>query len=214
MDTVVANWKGMMKSQSSSTTSMTDDARLSALLAEVSAPAGPLADLLDSMTPEEVRRNEAPDPGAQIDRAEELREKWQTERGQLWTIGGHRLMCGDSTNAEDVARLMGGERAALMATDPPYLVNYRGGNHPQTWANGPAKRGEAGPELRDKHWDDYEEGDRHGTDSCKRGEIGGPPSLVLSSRHGDARDRHPAKRAGDAVRDLTRRGRRGVLRRR
>src|SRR5690606_24527830 len=34
----------------------------------------------------------ADDPGAQVDRAEELREKWQTERGQLWQIGRHRLL--------------------------------------------------------------------------------------------------------------------------
>lgn len=60
------------------------------------------------------------DPGAQIDRAGELREKWQTVRGQIWTVGRHRLMCGDSTSAEDVARLMAGQKADGLIVDPPY----------------------------------------------------------------------------------------------
>ena len=63
------------------------------------------------------------DPGPQIDRAEELQAKWQVQRGQVWQIGRHRLMCGDSTSAEDVARLMGGEKAILYNTDPPYGCN-------------------------------------------------------------------------------------------
>jgi len=50
--------------------------------------------------------------------------------GDLWILGDHRLLCGDSTKAEDVRRLMNGERAALFATDPPYLVDYDGSNHP------------------------------------------------------------------------------------
>ncbi|PKP67505.1 MAG: DNA methylase [Alphaproteobacteria bacterium HGW-Alphaproteobacteria-5] len=50
--------------------------------------------------------------------------------GDLWILGDHRLLCGDSTSAADVRRLMNGERAVLFATDPPYLVDYDGSNHP------------------------------------------------------------------------------------
>jgi len=50
--------------------------------------------------------------------------------GDLWILGDHRLLCGDSTNHDDVRRLMNGERAMLFATDPPYLVDYDGTNHP------------------------------------------------------------------------------------
>lgn len=50
--------------------------------------------------------------------------------GDLWILGDHRLLCGDSTSHDDVRRLMNGERAILFATDPPYLVDYDGSNHP------------------------------------------------------------------------------------
>jgi len=53
-----------------------------------------------------------------------------SREGALWILGDHRLLCGDSTNANDVRRLMNGERATLFATDPPYLVDYDGSNHP------------------------------------------------------------------------------------
>ncbi len=53
-----------------------------------------------------------------------------SQPGDLWILGDHRLLCGDSMWAEDVKRLMAGERAVLFATDPPYLVDYDGTNHP------------------------------------------------------------------------------------
>lgn len=46
------------------------------------------------------------------------------QRGQIWQLGRHRIMCGDSTSQADVARLMGGEKANLLLTDPPYGVSY------------------------------------------------------------------------------------------
>jgi DNA modification methylase len=88
-------------------------------------------------------------PDAKIDQAAELQKKWKTTRGQIWEIGKHRLMCGDSTSARDVGALMSGARVALMATDPPYLVEYHGGNHPRSLSNSEI--------VKDKHHADYEE---------------------------------------------------------
>lgn len=51
-----------------------------------------------------------------------------TKPGDLWILGRHRVLCGDSTKAEDVGRLMDGKRAEMMFTDPPYGVNYEGGH--------------------------------------------------------------------------------------
>jgi DNA modification methylase len=53
-----------------------------------------------------------------------------SRRGDLWILGDHRILCGDSTNADDVRRLLGGETAALLSTDPPYCVNYTGKDRP------------------------------------------------------------------------------------
>lgn len=46
------------------------------------------------------------------------------QRGDIWTVGRHRLMCGDATSAEDVAALMDGKKANLIVTDPPYNVAF------------------------------------------------------------------------------------------
>ena len=47
------------------------------------------------------------------------------ERGDIWTVGRHRLMCGDATSAEDVAALMDGKKANLIVTDPLYGVSFK-----------------------------------------------------------------------------------------
>lgn len=75
---------------------------------------------------------EAGDAEPQIDRAEELREKWGVELGQMWRLPSrvdgqeHRLICGDCTDGDVVARVMGGEKADMYLTDPPYGVEYEG----------------------------------------------------------------------------------------
>jgi DNA modification methylase len=70
---------------------------------------------LEAMSgPAEVEEDEVPEPP--VDPI--------TKPGDLWILGEHRLLCGDSTNADDVERLMAGAKAGMMVTDPPYGVNY------------------------------------------------------------------------------------------
>lgn len=59
-----------------------------------------------------------------IDKATELQKEWGTVLGQLWQLGVHRLIVGDCTDRAVVERVMGGDRASLFLTDPPYGVSY------------------------------------------------------------------------------------------
>ncbi|MBL8801041.1 MAG: DNA modification methylase [Planctomycetes bacterium] len=79
--------------------------------------------LLDEITDEAP--TELEDPGEQPPP-----EKPVTQRGDLWLLGDHRLLCGDSTSKDDVARVVAGAKAALLATDGPYAVDYDGTNRP------------------------------------------------------------------------------------
>jgi len=76
------------------------------------------------------------DTEPQVDRADELRQEWGVELGQMWQLGEHRLICGDCTDAAVVARLLQGEKPAMMVTDPPYGVNYD-----PNWRNEAAEAG-------------------------------------------------------------------------
>lgn len=69
------------------------------------------------------------DPGAEVDKADELQQKWQVQHGQVWWIRSqtmpdqsHYLMCGNSANPDDTGKLMAGQRAQLGLTSPPYAV--------------------------------------------------------------------------------------------
>jgi len=107
-----------------------DDQALRALLEKISTSDAGLAGLLEKLGKE-------PPPGlADPDEAAEPVKDSGIKPGDLFLLGDHRLLCGDSTKPEDVRRLMDGQRASLMATDPPYLVDYDGGNRPQAQSNG------------------------------------------------------------------------------
>ena len=67
---------------------------------------------------------EAKDDDFDVD--EELEKPVFSKTGDVWTLGRHRLVCGDSTKAETCETLMQGKKANLVVTDPPYNVNYEG----------------------------------------------------------------------------------------
>jgi DNA modification methylase len=83
----------------------TDNEGLRALLAEL-AGAGPKCGLADP--------DDTPEPS----------EEPYVKTGELYVLGDHRLLCGDATNPEDVARVLGGERPEVAVLDIPYGVNY------------------------------------------------------------------------------------------
>jgi DNA modification methylase len=108
-----------------------DAAKLDALMRQVETGSEAVADLITELAEEagildeekqEIVEDEIPEPPAEP----------ITKPGDLWLLGDHRLLCGDSTKAEDVARLMGGAKASAVVTDPPYGIGslMSGG----TWA--------------------------------------------------------------------------------
>jgi DNA modification methylase len=123
-----------------------DAGRLAALLAQVTPADAALSTMLVELAERHgIRQAGRIDPDA-VPPLPAERDLY-VHAGELWRLGEHRLLIDDSTHADAVARLFGGETAILMATDPPYLIGYQGGNHPQSWHNRPS--------VRDKHWDDY-----------------------------------------------------------
>lgn len=87
-----------------------------------------------------------------VDAALETAGPTVTQPGDLILLGTdpkrqHRLLCGDCTDPEQVRRLMAGQKAILFATDPPYLVDYDGTNHP-----GPARKSQKARRGPGKNW--------------------------------------------------------------
>jgi DNA modification methylase len=84
-------------------------------------------------------------------------EEPKAKLGDIYQLGNHRLMCGDSTSEEDVSKLMNGELADLVVTDPPYNVAIVGGDHKIA----PDKRIEVGKltiendKMSDKEFQDF-----------------------------------------------------------
>ena len=125
-----------------------DREKLAELLASIESQDEGVRALLESIARQERLELPALAGLADPDSIPEPPEKPVSQPGDLWLLGAHRLLCGDSTSPADVQRLMAGERAAAMITDPPYLVDYQGGDHPASEAN-------QGDASRDKHWDTY-----------------------------------------------------------
>jgi DNA modification methylase len=126
-----AEWADMIADNRIAELAETDDDALKALLKELDGQIDldltgfdedSLDDILDRLETTEDDTNTIPTPP--VDPV--------TQPGDLYELGPHRLLCGDSTDPEHVKRLMNGERAILFATDPPYLVGYDGTNHPGT----------------------------------------------------------------------------------
>jgi len=83
--------------------------------------------------------NKTEAPEAQMDRADELQRKWQVKVGDLFEIGKHKLLCGDSTISNHVDKLLNGVKPILMVTDPPYGVEYN-----SKWRDDADKKGKLG----------------------------------------------------------------------
>lgn len=81
-----------------------------------------LASILAAAVNEETAHEDDFDANDALDAIEEP----MTQPGDIYLLGRHRLMCGDSTKAEEVAKLMNGAAAAMLLTDPPYNVDYEG----------------------------------------------------------------------------------------
>lgn len=103
-----------------------DDEKLAALLKELHASGDLKASGYDGDDLDALLKDLGQGQDGNADEVPATPKKPISKTGDLWTLGEHRLLCGDSTKAEDVGRVMGEDRAMLMATDPPYMVEYGG----------------------------------------------------------------------------------------
>jgi DNA modification methylase len=121
-----SEWADLVADNRIAELSEMDVSSLAALLSDLSL--GELDMDLTGFDAHELERLFAATQRADIieDEVPDLPAEAVTQPGDLWMLGQHQLLCGDSTLSEDVDRLMAGERAACMWTDPPYGVGYVG----------------------------------------------------------------------------------------
>ena len=100
----------------------TDAAKLQELLADVETDSDALQAVLDDISGAETQ---ILDGQTDEDAIPEAPEDPKSERGKIYDLGNHRLMCGDSTSAEDVGDLMAGQKADMVFTDPPYGMDFQ-----------------------------------------------------------------------------------------
>lgn len=106
---------------------------LESLIADIETNDEAITSLLDELLDnsigeeiEEVETAEDVDAEPELSLAQELQAKWGTATGQIWKLGDHRIICGDSRNPAVFKALMEGFFADMVATDPPYGVGYVG----------------------------------------------------------------------------------------
>jgi DNA modification methylase len=138
-----------------------DDESLAALIAQVN---------------ESHPRVEEFDPEAALEDPTAAGIAVKVQPGQLWELGRHRLLCGDCTVLENWDRLMAGDVAHAVVTDPPYAVSYCGGRAAQQERIAKARRGIDQPS--DAYWDDL-------TPQAYRSLLN--QSLALAHQHSDAK---------------------------
>ena len=113
-----------------------------------------LGDLLAKLELEQKRgRDEDLDVEQAMVQADQHRGPTRVQLGELWGLGKHRLLCGDATDPANWQRLMGGQRAQAVITDPPYGINYVGGRAVQQQRISERRRGSA-VTPGDAYWDD------------------------------------------------------------
>jgi DNA modification methylase len=156
LDDRAATALGLALNQSASLATWNQDT-LAQLLADLQAEGELLGTGFSDSDVDQLLRELELDQLAEIEDPGELEPPAvpTTKLGDLWLLDQHRLLCGDSTRDEDVARLMNGEIAHLLSSDPPYLISYTGENHPAAHHKRAGRTASPGKEVGNKGWDQY-----------------------------------------------------------
>ena len=129
-ETEAAEWADLIADNRLSELSETDDLLLKDLLQELGT--GELDLELTAYTADEIDQmlgsaKEVQEDDFDADKALSEIDEAKTKLGDIYILGKHRLLCGDSTDAAAVEKLMDGQKADIAVTDPPYNVGYTGG---------------------------------------------------------------------------------------